>query len=232
SNEHELRENKHRRQDDGIPHPFGRPRGLDHPSGVGATPPGGQDLNERGLRAEFGPRKYPGPNGPRFKRPKEIAMSVPTISPRQLADLCESGQINLIDGRTPVESGVFLADAAPTLPLARENPGAVGQARSGCRDEPLYVICRSGSRGRQACEKFLAAGFTNVVNVAGGTLAWAECGLPVVRGKKAISLERQGRVAAGGPPPLGGGARPAGFPRLPPPSPPPPGPAGLPCGPR
>jgi rhodanese-related sulfurtransferase len=71
------------------------------------------------------------------------------------------------------------------------------QARNGVRDEPLYVICRSGSRGRQACEKFVAAGFTNVVNVEGGTLACVESGLPVVRGKKMILLERQVRIAAG-----------------------------------
>src|SRR6516164_3333033 len=86
-----------RSQDDGIPHPFGCPRGLDHPSGVGAAPPGGQDLNERSLRAEFGPCQRRGPNQPRFKSRKEIAMKVTTISPRQLADLCESGQIDLID---------------------------------------------------------------------------------------------------------------------------------------
>ena len=50
---------------------------------------------------------------------------------------------------------------------------------------------------KQACAKFIAAGFTNVVNVEGDTLVWAEAGLPVVRGKKAISLERQVRIAAG-----------------------------------
>jgi rhodanese-related sulfurtransferase len=71
------------------------------------------------------------------------------------------------------------------------------QSRAADDDEPLYLICRSGSRGQKACEKFLAAGFKNVVNVEGGTLAWAECGLPVVRGRKAMSLERQVRIAAG-----------------------------------
>ena len=71
------------------------------------------------------------------------------------------------------------------------------EARNGTKDDPLYMICRSGSRGRQACEKFLAAGYHNVVNVEGGTLAWERAGLPVVRGKKAISLERQVRIAAG-----------------------------------
>jgi rhodanese-related sulfurtransferase len=124
-------------------------------------------------------------------------MSVTTISPRQLADLCKSGQIDLIDVRTPVEYRELHATAARNVPLDRLDPVAVMQARNGSKDEPLYVICRSGSRGRQACERFLAAGFPGVVNVEGGTLAWAECGLPVVRGRTAISLERQVRIAAG-----------------------------------
>src|SRR5690606_38705444 len=47
-----------------------------------------------------------------------------------------------------------------------------------------------------ACEQLAAAGL-NVVNVAGGTSAWDAAGLPVVRGQKAISLERQVRVTAG-----------------------------------
>jgi rhodanese-related sulfurtransferase len=124
-------------------------------------------------------------------------MTVTTINPRQLADLCKIGKIDLFDVRTPVEYRELHAADALNLPLDRLDPATVMQARNGSRDEPLYVICRSGSRGRQACEKFLAAGFTNIVNVEGGTLAWAESGLPVVRGKKAISLERQVRIAAG-----------------------------------
>jgi rhodanese-related sulfurtransferase len=71
------------------------------------------------------------------------------------------------------------------------------KARTNSADEPLYLVCRSGSRGRKACETFLAAGFTNIVNVEGGTLACIECGFPVVRGKKTIALERQVRIAAG-----------------------------------
>ena len=47
------------------------------------------------------------------------------------------------------------------------------------------------------CHQFLKAGFTNVLNVEGGTLACVEAGLPVVRGKKAISLERQVHIVAG-----------------------------------
>jgi rhodanese-related sulfurtransferase len=124
-------------------------------------------------------------------------MSVTTIQPRQLADLSKSGKIDLLDVRTPVEYRELHAADARNVPLDQLDPTALMQTRTGRREGPLYVICRSGSRGRQACEKFHQAGFPNVVNVEGGTLAWAECGLPVVRGKKAISLERQVRIAAG-----------------------------------
>lgn len=124
-------------------------------------------------------------------------MNVPVISPSQLADCRKGGMIELVDVRTPVEFREVHVEFARNVPLDRIDPGVVMASRSGSTDEPLYLICRSGSRGRQACEKFHAAGFTNVVNVEGGTLACIDAGLPVVRGKKAMSLERQVRIAAG-----------------------------------
>jgi len=71
------------------------------------------------------------------------------------------------------------------------------QARNGSSGEPLYLICQAGSRSEKACEKFQQAGFSNVVSVAGGTLACMDAGLPLVRGQKRMSLERQVRIAAG-----------------------------------
>lgn len=125
-------------------------------------------------------------------------MSVTIIHPRDLADLCKSGKaIDIIDVRTPMEFREVHLEGARNVPLDSLDPAAVMKARTGATEEPVYVVCRSGSRGRQACEKFLAAGFTNIVNIDGGTLACVECGLPVIRGKKAISLERQVRIAAG-----------------------------------
>ncbi len=118
-----------------------------------------------------------------------------TITPQELYQRLASGTvIDLIDVRTPVEFREVHAAPARNIPLDRLDPAALAAAhRNG---EPLYVICRSGNRGRQACEKLAAAGL-NVVNIEGGTLAWEQAGLPVVRGKKAISLERQVRIAAG-----------------------------------
>jgi len=119
-----------------------------------------------------------------------------TISPQELAGLRSAGrQLELLDVRTPVEFREIHVDFARNVPLDRLDAQAVRAERNGS-GEPLYVICRSGSRGKQACDKLAAAGL-NVVNVAGGTLAWEAAGLPVVRGKKAISLERQVRIVAG-----------------------------------
>jgi rhodanese-related sulfurtransferase len=124
-------------------------------------------------------------------------MSIQTIHPRQLAEQCKRGNIDLIDVRTPLEFRELHAQGARNVPLEQLEPAAFMQTRNGTKGEPLYIICRSGGRGRKACEAFAAAGFTNVVNVEGGTSAWAECGLPIVKGKKAISLERQVRIATG-----------------------------------
>lgn len=125
-------------------------------------------------------------------------MQIATISPREVNAQRSSGQpVELIDVRTPVEFREVHADLARNVPLDALDPQALLATRSGSAEQPLYVICRTGSRGQQACAKLVAAGQTNVFNVEGGTLAWAEAGLPVVRGQKAISLERQVRIAAG-----------------------------------
>jgi len=123
-------------------------------------------------------------------------MSVSVVSPKQLFDRIQGGEsIALIDVRTPVEFQEVHATIARNVPLESLDCRAVIAGHE--QDKPLYVICRSGSRGRQACDKIMAAGFTNVVNVEGGTTAWEQAGLPVARGKKTISLERQVRIAAG-----------------------------------
>ena len=125
-------------------------------------------------------------------------MSIAVIKPNELAERSKNGtKIDLIDVRTPVEYQEVHVDVARNVPLDQVDPAALMRARNGSANEPLYFICRSGSRGQQACEKFVKAGFSNVVNVEGGTMACVETGLPLVRGKKAMSLERQVRIAAG-----------------------------------
>ncbi len=120
-----------------------------------------------------------------------------TIDVKQLAAKQTSGDIDLIDVRMPTEYREVHALGAKNFPLDVLDPKAIAGSRNGRSEHPLYVICKSGNRSSKAMQKFLDAGIDNVVNVDGGTTAWVEAGLPVVRGKKAISLERQVRIAAG-----------------------------------
>ena len=125
-------------------------------------------------------------------------MSIATIPPIDFAELLEGGsKVDLIDVRTPAEFQELHVANARNVPLDQLDPAKLMPTGNGSGQETLYVICRSGGRGKQACEKFLKAGFANVVNIEGGTLACEQAGLPVVRGKKTISLERQVRIAAG-----------------------------------
>ena len=120
-----------------------------------------------------------------------------SVTVEQLSELSREGAVEVIDVRTPAEYREVHASIARSEPLERLRPAAVMETRSGDADQPLYVICKGGSRSVQACRKFLEAGFGNVVNVEGGTAAWEQAGLPVVRGKKTVSLERQVRIVAG-----------------------------------
>ncbi len=123
-------------------------------------------------------------------------MTIQTLSPQALAELLKAGSpIDLIDVRTPAEFQEIHLAAARNIPLDRLDPAALASAEGQAR--PLYLICRSGTRGKQACQKLLDAGHTALFNIEGGTMACVEAGLPVVRGQAVISLERQVRIAAG-----------------------------------
>ncbi len=64
--------------------------------------------------------------------------------------------------------------------------------------KPVYLMCRSGNRAKQAAEKLAKKGFTDIHVVEGGMVAWAGANLPVVKGESKVwSLERQVRFAAG-----------------------------------
>lgn len=116
-----------------------------------------------------------------------------TITVQELADL--GGDVDLLDVRTPKEFRAVHSTWASNEPLDRLDPRQIMEKRS--TERPLYLICKSGGRSAKAQQQFVEAGFENVINVEGGTDAWVTLGLPVIRGPKAMSLERQVRIAAG-----------------------------------
>ena len=124
-------------------------------------------------------------------------MSYETITPNELYSKIEGGaQPQLIDVRTPAEFREIHPSIAKNCPLDSLGGNRVPDLDAAKNGEPVYVICRSGNRSKMACDKLIKTGI-NVVNVEGGVAAWEQAGLPVERGQKAMSLERQVRIAAG-----------------------------------
>lgn len=122
---------------------------------------------------------------------------VKTISAGEFAGKSSGGDLVVIDVRTPAEFREVHASCAKNIPLDTLDPHVTIEHAGVKDDETIYMICHSGSRSSNACQAFHRAGFDNVVSIEGGTKAWEDAGLPVVRGKKTISLERQVRIAAG-----------------------------------
>lgn len=101
----------------------------------------------------------------------------------------------LLDVRTPAEYEEIHIPGSRLLPLHALDAEAARKLQP--EGKTCYLICRSGNRAQQAAEKLAAAGVQNVVVLDGGVTAWDSAGLPVQRGRKTLSIERQVRIAVG-----------------------------------
>jgi rhodanese-related sulfurtransferase len=107
----------------------------------------------------------------------------------------EQHELLLLDVRTPAEYEEAHIAGSILHPLSSLDPQKVAELSANKKN--CLVICRSGGRAKQAAEKLLRNNCPNVKVLTGGVSAWEARGLPLVRGKKTISLERQVRIAAG-----------------------------------
>ncbi len=102
--------------------------------------------------------------------------SVPEVTVTE-AEAARAGGAVLVDVREPDEWGEVHAAGALHLPLG-DVPTRFTELPTG---GAIYVICRSGARSMRAAE-FLRTQGIDARNVAGGTMAWVEAGLPTVTG--------------------------------------------------
>jgi molybdopterin-guanine dinucleotide biosynthesis protein A/rhodanese-related sulfurtransferase len=103
-------------------------------------------------------------------------MDLPEIDVQQLADLRASG-VALIDVREDDEYAQARVPGAQHIPLGQV-PDRVAEVP---REGTVYVICARGGRSAKAAEHYRSLGI-DAVNVAGGTLAWIDAGLPTDSG--------------------------------------------------
>ena len=75
----------------------------------------------------------------------------------------------LLDVRTPEE---FAAGHIPgAINIPNEEIGTDEIPRLPQKDQRIYVYCRSGNRSKQASEKLVALGYTDIVEI-GGIIDW------------------------------------------------------------
>lgn len=96
-----------------------------------------------------------------------------TITVEELKSRMDSGEpIRLIDVREPAEYAEYNIGGT-LIPLGKIMGLQIDELED-LRDEELIIHCKAGSRSMQACMMLEQAGFTNVVNVTGGAMAWQQ----------------------------------------------------------
>lgn len=100
-------------------------------------------------------------------------MNMQTITVEELkAKLAEGENIHLVDVRELHERADFNIGGLH-LPLGSIQTMQIDELEE-WKNEPIYIYCRSGNRSGQACLILETAGFSNLINVTGGMLAWQE----------------------------------------------------------
>jgi monothiol glutaredoxin len=110
------------------------------------------------------------PDGPAFSVDLQGAARVRQLEPREVKAMLDAGEkIVLVDVRTPDEH------ARARIPQARLLDDACrAELEALDRDTPIVFHCHHGGRSQRAAEHFLALGFRNVANLAGGIDAWSQ----------------------------------------------------------
>lgn len=112
-----------------------------------------------------------------FAWPRQAeAGALSNVSVQDLHAAAEQGAL-VLDVREPHEFAEGRVPGSLLVPLATV-PSRAGEFT---KDEPVYIVCRSGNRSLVAAETLVAAGYRDVRNVQGGMIAWESEGLPIER---------------------------------------------------
>lgn len=90
------------------------------------------------------------------------------------------GDLIILDVRTLDEFGEGHLDGATMLDFYRSD--FADELAKLDPEVPYLLYCRSGNRSGQAAEMMREMGFSDVADVDGGIVAWADLGLPTVDG--------------------------------------------------
>lgn len=99
------------------------------------------------------------------------------VTPSELAERLRAGTAIAIDVREPAEQARGTVAGAQLVPLSRFDLEAVEALRDG-EILPIFY-CHAGGRTMNLATQLLGRGWTEVVHLNGGLLAWVAEGLPI-----------------------------------------------------
>ncbi len=103
--------------------------------------------------------------------------AIEQVSVDQLKDQIADRELQILDVRRPAEYGNGHVPHALNAPLSALDT-TIDQLPLR-KDKPTAVICAGGYRSSAAASLLQQQGFTNLINVSGGTGAWINAGYPV-----------------------------------------------------
>jgi adenylyltransferase/sulfurtransferase len=107
---------------------------------------------------------------PEAPQDKNMKNGIPQLSVKEFKSRRDKGEdLFLLDVREPYEYQI--AQIGGTLIPQNDVPNRLAEIP---RDKEIVVQCRSGARSQRIAELLKQSGYTKVVNLAGGILAWAD----------------------------------------------------------
>jgi rhodanese-related sulfurtransferase len=98
------------------------------------------------------------------------------MTPAQASAAVTGGEAVIIDVREADETAQARIPGATIIPMSE----LLGRLAEVPRDRTVVFLCHSGARSDNVC-RYLEEneGFTGLVNLEGGIVAWSQAGLPI-----------------------------------------------------
>ncbi|GAA4623192.1 rhodanese-like domain-containing protein [Cellulomonas oligotrophica] len=106
--------------------------------------------------------------------------AVTDVDVEEAATLLEDPDVTVVDVRTPAEFAEGHLDGAVNIDLS--DPAFADLVAELPQDGAYLVYCRTDNRSGTATDLMAEEGLTDVHDLDGGVVAWAEAGMPLVVG--------------------------------------------------
>ena len=110
---------------------------------------------------------------------QDTAKSIELVTPGIFYKAIGNKKVQLIDIRTPEEYNSGHLEKAVNIDFY--NKGFITQMNQLNKNTPIYIYCHSGGRSGRAAKQLTNAGFSKVIDLKGGIVAWKKDKKPLVK---------------------------------------------------